>query len=1183
MKHIAKNWLFVAFVVVLTAAATAAFGADASANGLALVPLPQKVQRMDGAFTLNAQTRIYTDAASRKTAEFLAQRLRQSTGYPLPVHRKIIGGIPPNSIFFTTKHANKAVGDEGYDLTVSPIGVVIRAPTEAGVFYGGETLMQLFPPEIFSTNVENHPVIRGELLFAADTNFSTNIVSAVWQAPCVQIEDWPRFSWRGVMLDVSRHFYNKTEVEAILDTMALYKLNRFHWHLVDDDGWRLEVDKYPKLTEIGAWRHDVQLQRTHRTDDEPTAHPAWTQASADKFGPDGKYGGFYTPQDIREVVAYAAARHIMVVPEIEMPGHSGEVVASYPELGCSGKPYDVEKPGPFHVGVLDPANPEVFTFLDNVLDEVFELFPGPYVHIGGDEVPRGAWNRYDDCRALMQKEGLENEGQLQTWFTTKMVSYISAHGKTPIGWSEAIRGGITTNLVVMDWIGGGKKAAEQGHDAIMTPSSPVDYAYFDHYQSTNHLTEPRAIGGYLPLSRVYAFEPVPEGLPADLQSHILGPQGNLWTEYVASLPHAQYMIFPRACAMAEVGWSAKDARNWDDFQKRMTMDEQRLDKLGVNYRRLEPPPVRATRITTDFIDANVSLDYPGFTGLSLDSLGKEHFPLVKIETPGNPQPTESVQKGSRVEYRKPGASDSQPPRWSIEVDKDGIVLESHWTADDLPEPLALDLVNRVCHPTLLGLMDNDGSIRLPALLHFADQGTFRISANSANAGPLGYSGRHGKGPVHISFPGATADNPEVTYHLQVVTVHPEIPGIESDPRFDGFRRNWLNILQYSPENRMLANNVTSDTCGFCFYEYADVARATPPLADGVTALDMVRQSLDRIIAGAFAYGFFDTSKDPHHPKYASDTLPSFLIAADDYVEGSKDDNWLAQNYSHIKAWADEMLATDTNGDGLIKFPLSGNSGSWPWPIKYRPANWWDTIGFGYEDAYANALAYRALRGMQTMAQQAGHSDDASQYGAAADKLKAAYFDAFYNPKTGVLAGWRSQDGQLHDYYFLYVNGIAIHYGLVPTDKANDIMDKLLAKMNEVGFTNFELGLPGNLVSVARKDYVDLRVRFGGGITPENSDGFQIYENGGATACFAYFTLAALYDLGRINDGDRILMPMLKAFYDGDFQGFGPNGLSKDWKMWDGTCKGYEGLLTDNYYALLAVMDRQAAVEKAAGR
>ncbi|HEX3627207.1 MAG TPA: family 20 glycosylhydrolase [Verrucomicrobiae bacterium] len=1157
MKHIVKKW-FVGIVVALSAAATA-FCADT--NDLALIPLPQKVQRLDGTFTLNAQTRIYADAASRTTAEFLAQRLRKSTGYPLKVHWRMLGGAPHNNvILFTTKRANKAVGDEGYDLTVSPDGAVVRAPAQAGVFYGGETLMQLLPPEIFSTNA----------------------VTKNWQVPCVQIEDWPRFSWRGQMLDVSRHFYNKSEVEAILDTMALYKLNRFHWHLVDDDGWRLEVAKYPKLTEIGAWRKNIVLQRTHRTDGEQTAHPAWTAASSDKFGPDGRYGGFYTPQDIREVVAYAAERHIMVVPEIEMPGHCGEVLASYPELGCSGKPYEVEKPGPFHVGVVDPAKPEVFTFLDDVLDEVFQLFPAPYVHIGGDEVARGAWEKYPDCQALMKREGLENEGQLQTWFTKQMVNYITAHGKTPIGWSEAIRGGITTNLVVMDWIGGGKKAAEQGHDAIMTPSSPVDYAYFDHYQSTNHLTEPHGIGGFLPLSRVYSFEPVPEDLPADLQSHILGPQGNLWCEYIASLAHAQYMIFPRACAMAEVGWSAKDARDWDGFQQRLAVDNQRLDELGVNYRRDTSPdrPVRATRITTDFIDAKVSLEYPGFTGLSVDSLGKEHFPLARIRpSTTNPKPTEAVRNGSRVEYRKPGDSDSQLPRWAIEVDKDEVVLTSHWSADDPPEPMEMDMVNRECHPTLLGLMEPNGSMRLPALLHFADEGTFRISANTPNPMPLGYSAVHGKGPVKITFPAATPENPDVTYHWQVVTVHPKIPALASDPRFDSFRRDWLNIFQYSPGNRMLANNVTSDTCGFCFYEYADLARVTPPLAEGVTALDMVRQSLDRIIAGAFAYGFFDTSKDPHHPKYAADTLPSFLIAADDYVEGSTDQGWLTKNYDHIKGWADEMLATDTNNDGLIKFPLSGNSGSWPWPIKYRPANWWDTIGFGYEDAYANALAYRALRGMQTMAQRAGHSDDASHFEAAADKLKAAYFDAFYDPKNGVLAGWRSADGQLHDFYFLYVNGIAIHYGLVPTDKANDIMDRLLAKMNEVGYTNFELGLPGNLVSVARKDYVDLRVRFGGGKTEENSDGFQIYENGGATACFAYFTLAALYDLGRVNDGDRILMPMLKAFYDGDFQGFGPNGLSKDWKMWDGTCKGYEGLLTDNYYAMLAVMDRQAALER----
>ncbi|MGH8024413.1 MAG: family 20 glycosylhydrolase, partial [Limisphaerales bacterium] len=1036
--------------------------------------------------------------------------------------------------------------------------VVIRAPSQAGLFYGGETLMQLLPPRVFSTNA----------------------VAMNWQAPCVRIEDWPRFPWRGLMLDVSRHFYNKSEVEAILDEMALYKLNRFHWHLVDDDGWRLEVPQYPRLTQIGAWRNSPVLQRTRRKHPDKTAHPAWTAPSPDKFGPDGRYGGFYTPQDIREVVAYAAARHIMVVPEIEMPGHSGEALAAYPQLGCSGKPYEVERPGPFQVGVLDPANPQVFTFLDNVLDEVFQLFPGPYVHIGGDEVPKGAWDKYADCRALMRREGLQNEGQLQTWFTKKMVKFISAHGKIPIAWSEAMRGGLTTNLVVMDWIGGGKKAAELGHDAIMTPTA---YCYFDHYQSTNHLTEPRAIGGYLPLSTVYSFEPIPDGLSAPLQSHILGPQGNLWTEYVASLPHAKYMIFPRACAMAEVGWSAKDARNWDGFQRRLSVDERRLQELGVNYRR-EPAPAQAppvARITTRFIDADVSLDYPGFTGLSLDSLGKEHFPLVKIRPPDGPRPAAVTRRiGPRVEYRGPGIPNSQAPRWSITVHTKEIVLKSHWSADDPPEPMEVNLDNRVCHPTLLGWMNPDGSIRLPAVLHFPGQGTFRITADGPNPAPLGYCATNRSGPIHVTFPAATATRPEITYRCRIVAIHPRIPGIASDPRFDAFRRDWLNIFQFSPRNHMLANNVASDTCGFCFYEYGDLARVTPPLAHGVTALDMVRQSLDRIIGGGFAYGMYRPSTDPQCPKFSADTLPSFLIAADDYVEGSKDRSWLASNYGHLKQWADEMLATDSNGDGLIKYKLSGNSGSWPWPIKYRPANWWDTIGFGYADAYANALAYRALEGMKTLAQQDGDPEGAARYGSAADKLKAVYFKTFYDPKTGVLAGWRSADGQLHDYYFLWVNGIAIHYGLVPRDKANDIMDRLLAKMNEVGYTNFELGLPGNLVSVARKDYVDLRVRFGGGKRADNADGFQIYENGGATASFAYFTLAALYDLGRISDGDRILIPMLRAYSNGDFQGFGSNGMSKDWKMWDGTCKGYEGLLTDNYYAMLAVVDRQAALARA---
>jgi hexosaminidase len=559
MKLMNKT-LFSFAVLLLTILAIAARASD-----LALIPWPQKVTQSDGSFTLTPQTRIYADHPSLKTAQFLAQRLRASTGYPLKVHWKISSSIPSDAILFTTKNADTNLGSEGYELSVTSNSIVIRAPTQAGLFYGGQTLRQLLPPQIFSTNV---------------------VSNISWQAPCVQIEDWPRFGWRGQMLDVSRHFYNKDEVETLLDDMSLYKLNRFHWHLVDDDGWRLEVKKYPKLTEIGAWRQHVPLERNHRTDNEINVWPDWIKPSADKFGPDGRYGGFYTPQDIREVVAYAAARHIMVVPEIEMPGHSGAAIAAYPELGCTGAPYQIERPGIFHTGVLDPAKPEVYTFLQDVLSETFALFPGPYVHIGGDEVPRGAWDQYPDCQALMKQQGIAvtNEAALQTWFTERMVGFISAHGKTPIGWSEVMRGGLATNVVIMDWIGGGAKAANAGHDAIISPSEPVDYAYFDHYQSTNHTVEPRAIGGYLPLSRVYAFDPMPTNLPPSLQSHILGPQGNLWCEYVAALPHAQYMIFPRACAMAEVAWSDQSARNWDDFTRRLTVDEQRLDELGVNYR-----------------------------------------------------------------------------------------------------------------------------------------------------------------------------------------------------------------------------------------------------------------------------------------------------------------------------------------------------------------------------------------------------------------------------------------------------------------------------------------------------------------------------------------------------------------------------------------------------------------------
>ncbi|MDE3066703.1 MAG: family 20 glycosylhydrolase [Verrucomicrobiota bacterium] len=1141
-----KSWILGMGLVVLATSVCAA-----AANTVPVIPRPQQIERSAGDFHLTRGTKIFASPGSLLTARQLAARLRPATGYPLPIKTRFASTAPvPDGILLTTKNASPRLGPEGYELLVSSNSVVLRAPTQAGLFYGAQTLWQLLPPAIFATNL---------------------VTGTDWRVPCVQIEDCPRFKWRGLMLDVSRHFYTKAEVEKILDVMALYKLNTFHWHLTDDQGWRIGIKKYPKLTQVGAWRSGI----------------GWglNPQSSTAYGHDGRYGGYYTRQDIREVVAYAAARHITIVPEIEMPGHSGAALEAYPQFGCTnvpaGLPHDV----------YDPANPATFTFLENVLGEVFRLFPGKYIHLGGDEVPTGVWAKDPGCQALMKREGLTNEAELQSWFTRRIEQFIHARGRTLIGWSEIARGGLATNAVVMDWIGGGKGAATAGHDAVMTPEA---FCYVNFYQSTNRLSEPRAQGGYLSLRKVYSFEPIPEGLPPQDDSNILGAQANLWTEWIPSLPHVEYMLFPRLCALAEVDWSSKNARDWPDFRRRIRANERRLDDLGVNYRRQS-----SVNLTTPYLHARISLNYPEFEGLSVDSLGQERFPLVMTGAPSEPwRPVRATRHGNRVEYRGRGVAPSAPPRWTIEARTNEIWLVSHWSAADPPEPLEFEADNSICHVTLLGLMgtnganrlpvgvtqwnsahpDTNGSIQLPVIMHFPDQGTFRITAEPADVKSLGYvAATYQTKVIQITFPAATREDPVVEYRWKVVSIHPKIPGIAEDERFAGFRRDWLNIFQLSPHWGMLANHVSSDTCAFCYYEYADIAEHTPPLAEGLTALDMVRQTLDRIIAGANAYGM------PGHgafPDYAADTLPSLLIAAEDYVQGSKDDHWLAANYGHLRSWTDKMLSTDRDGSGLIEYTLSGDSGSWPEHIKYRPANWWDCIGFGHQDAYANALAYRALRGMEQLAQHANRPDDQRRYREAADKLKAVYFNTFYDPATGVLAGWRSADGQLHDYYFPWVNGIAIHYGLAPHDKANAIMDRLLAKMKEVGCTNFALGLPGNLVPVARKDYVDHNHRFGGGTNADGSDGFQIYENGGATACFSYFTLAALYDLGRIQDGDRILFPLLASFARGNFQGRGGDGMTKDWKAWDGTCWGYEGFLADNYYAMLAVLDREAALKRA---
>lgn len=526
---------FVSFIAALAALTAAAEPATPS-----IIPIPEQMRVQDGAFQLRPDTKILAAGEARATGKVLAERLRAGTGFPIK-----LTASGHAEIELSTQNADPALGKEGYELRVTPTAVVIRAPAEAGLFYGVQTLLQLLPPEILAGKAKS---------------------DQLWTMPCMAIKDKPRFGWRGLMLDVSRHFETKEAVEKILDTMALYKLNTFHFHLVDDPGWRLEIKKYPRLTEVGAWRKGIDYGL------DPKSSTAWRA--------DGKYGGFYTQKDIKEIVRYAAARHITIVPEIEMPGHSCGALACYPQYSCFGGPYSLDGDD----AIFCPGNEETFTFLENILTEVFAMFPGPFVHIGGDEVSTSDWKKCPKCQARMKEEGLTKPIQLEGYLIQRIEKFANAHGKRLIGWSEIRTAGLAKNAAVMDWIGGATEAASAGHDVVLSPASPVDYAYLDHYQSRDQAAEPRAIGGFLPLRQVYRFEPIPARLAPQYQHHILGAQGNLWTEFVPNLRHVEYMIFPRELAMAEVTWSPADTRNWDDFLARVTFNEQRLDALGVNYR-----------------------------------------------------------------------------------------------------------------------------------------------------------------------------------------------------------------------------------------------------------------------------------------------------------------------------------------------------------------------------------------------------------------------------------------------------------------------------------------------------------------------------------------------------------------------------------------------------------------------
>jgi len=590
--------------------------------------------------------------------------------------------------------------------------------------------------------------------------------------------------------------------------------------------------------------------------------------------------------------------------------------------------------------------------------------------------------------------------------------------------------------------------------------------------------------------------------------------------------------------------------------------------------------------TSASMDVQLSKSAPEFAALDIDGLGlwKRGANILQstTEASGYVATVSATGNAHRVEYRTSQQHPNGIPPWTVELADRKIVLTSQWSEGMAPEAFTFRFNLGNCHSTVLGIFQKDGTLSVPALIHCPGQGSMRITADSTDCLGLIYHAERRSALAALGLPAATPERKRIAYTLEVVALYPELPGLRGDSQFDAFRRNWLNVLQLNPSLGALANNTTSTSCAFCYYEYADIAALTPPLAPGLTALDIVRQTLDLILAGGYAYGL---PAPGNFPVESSDTLPSLLISAANCVREGKSDKWLAANYEGVKKWADKMLSTDTNGDGLVKYIISGNSGIWPdgFP-KVRPSNWWDTIGFGHEDAYGNALAYRALGDMEMMARHAGKPVDAARYRTAAAKLRDVYYKTFFDPATGVLGGWRSADGELHDYYFLWVNGIAIHYGLVPKTEANSIMDKLLAKMKEVGYDKFNMGLPGNLITVALKDYVhkDKRGIRGGGVLPDNSDGFQNYENGGATGCFVFFTLAALYDLGRKAEADKILFAMLGEYDKGGFEGRGTNGRSNDWRRWDGTPMGYEGFLSDNYYTLLAVPLRQTEIKWKSG-
>lgn len=498
-----------------------------------IIPAPVQIKLGEGyvqwtkSVTVVANTEIEKKNASLLQAFFSSKNIQTNI---------TSSSSDKNKITFTEiEGPSLGKKDERYVLNANAKGIAIQANSGAGLFYGIQSFLQLI-----SSDGKNFPF--------------------------VEITDYPRFEYRGLHLDVGRHMFPPEFIKKYIDLMAHHKYNRFHWHLTEDQGWRIEIKKYPKLQEVAAFRSETLV-----------GHSGPTNNSYD-----GKrYGGFYTQEEVKEIVKYAADRYITVVPEIEMPGHSLAALAAYPTLGCTGGPYEVGKKWGVFPDVYCAGKEETFTFLQDVLDEVLLLFPSQYIHIGGDECPKVRWQACPLCQARIKNEKLKDEHELQSYFIQRIEKYLNSKGRQIIGWDEILEGGLAPNATVMSWRGekGGITAAKENHNVVMTPGN---WCYFDHYQDSAK-REPLAIGGLTPVSEVYSYEPVPKDLTPEEQKYILGAQGNVWTEYMATTDYVEYMVYPRACALAEVLWTPVQNKNYEDFLKRMGPHVKRLDDWRVNY------------------------------------------------------------------------------------------------------------------------------------------------------------------------------------------------------------------------------------------------------------------------------------------------------------------------------------------------------------------------------------------------------------------------------------------------------------------------------------------------------------------------------------------------------------------------------------------------------------------------